>query len=175
MPIYAKAGEKKWYPPAPAGMQQGVCVDVIDMGLKPNQFKGGELQHKVRIVFQLGDDEKRDDGKRHIVSRQFSLSLHEKATLRRMLESWRGRKFTDADMKGDGFDLETLIGANALLSITHGTSQTDPTKVFANIDTISPLLKGMTKLKADGYERKVEAPTETPDAADPVDADDISF
>lgn len=175
MPIYAKAGEKKFYAPAPEGTQQGVCVDVIDLGMKPNAFKNGELQHKIRIIWQI--DELREDGLRFTVGKQYTLSLHEKATLRRDLEAWRGKKFTEDDLKGDGFDVEKLVGANALLAITHERSSTDPTKVFANVTTISPLLKNMPKLAMLGYERKPTDPVETPDVdtAQMPTADEVSF
>ena len=45
-------------------------------------------------------------GRRFDVARVYTLCLHERAALRKDLESWRGRKFTEQEL--DGFDLEKL-------------------------------------------------------------------
>lgn len=148
MPIIASAGELKSFTPAPEGVHQAVCVDVIDLGMKPNPFKPGSEQHKIDIAWQIG--ELRDDGKRFVVYKRYTLSLNEKATLRHDLESWRGRVFTrDEEM---GFDVETIIGANCLINVQHKRSA-DGTKTFANVMSVMPLIKGMPKLTAVGYER----------------------
>ena len=57
------------------------------------------------------------DGKPFLISRRYSLSLHEKSSLRRDLESWRGRAFTQEELRG--FDLEVLIGVGCLVSVVH--------------------------------------------------------
>lgn len=140
MPIIATAGENKTYTPAPQGVHQAVCVDVIDKGVLEVTYSGKtKKQHKVSLAWQI--DELRDDGKRHIVYKRYTLSLNEKATLRKDLESWRGRAFThDEEM---GFDVETIIGANCLLNVQHN-AQADRT--YANVVAVMPLHRGMTKL-----------------------------
>lgn len=50
MPIIATAGDSKSYTPAPEGTHQAVCVDVIDIGLKPNPFKDGAMQHTTDVL-----------------------------------------------------------------------------------------------------------------------------
>lgn len=176
MPIIATAGDSKTYTPAPEGTHQAVCVDVIDQGMKPNPFKEGALQHKIDLAWQI--EETREDGKRFVVYKRYTLSLNEKATLRHDLESWRGRPFTDAEQRG--FDVETVIGANCLINIQHKPGTKDPSKVFANVVSVMPLLKNMPKIAAVGYVRHQEQQTETdpaPDeiAADSLTADDIPF
>jgi hypothetical protein len=148
MPIIAKDDGGTTFQPAPEGMHQAVCVDVIDKGLVPNAFKPGAMQHKVSLAWQI--DATRDDGKRYLVYKRYTLSLNEKATLRHDLESWRGRAFTVDELKG--FDVETVIGANALLNLQHRESSG---KTFANVMAVSPLIKGMAKLTAvDDYVRE---------------------
>ena len=150
MPIIATAGESKNYTPAPAGAHIGVCVDVIDIGLKEVTFQGKtKMQHKIDIAWQI--DELRDDGKRFVVYKRYTLSLSEKANLRHDLESWRGRPFTAEEERG--FDVENVKGANCILSIQHVTGTKDPSKTFARVVSVMPLMKGMTKLVAVGYER----------------------
>jgi hypothetical protein len=178
MAIIATAGETKNYAPAPEGTHQAVCVDVIDAGMKPNAFKAGALQHKIDVAWQI--DELRDDGKRHLVYKRYTLSLNEKATLRHDLESWRNKPFTrDEEM---GFDVETVIGANCLVNIQHKAGKD---RVFANVVAVMPLLKGMAKLTPSGYVRQAEqqAADQSSDAGDdtddvrgePVPVDDIPF
>jgi hypothetical protein len=59
-----------------------------------------------------------------------------------MLESWRGRPFTPAEL--DGFDLKKVLGANCFLNIVHGNKGD---KVYANIATVNPLPKGINSTK----------------------------
>jgi hypothetical protein len=104
-------------------------------------------QHKVRIVWQI-DEAMPDDGKRFIVQKRYTLSLHEKSNLRKELEAWRGRSFTDEELAG--FDLEKLIGVNCFLNVVHTTKDG---KTYANIASIMPLKKGMVRMEPEGYER----------------------
>jgi hypothetical protein len=151
MPIIASANESKSFTPAPEGVHQAVAVDVIDIGYKPNPFKPGTEQHKIDIAWQI--NEAREDGKRFVVYKRYTLSLHEKASLRHDLEGWRGRPFTVAELAG--FDVESIIGANALINVQHNKSA-DGTRTYANVMSVMPLLKGMGKITADGYVRKTE-------------------
>jgi len=176
MPIIATAGEGKNYTPAPEGTHQAVCVDVIYIGLKPNPFKDGAMHHKIDVAWQI--DELRDDGKRYVVYKRYTLSLNDKATLRHDLESWRGRPFTDAELKG--FDVEVLIGVNCLVNIQHKPSNKDAHKVFANVVSVMPLIKGMAKIAPVGYERHSEQQEQPPADDSPVTddmpaVDDIPF
>lgn len=156
-PIIATAGETKNYAPAPEGTHQAVCVDVIDKGMLPNKFREGALQHKIDIAWQI--NELRDDGKRFVVYKRYTLSLNEKANLRHDLESWRGRPFTrDEEM---GFDVETVIGANCLLNVQHKAGKD---RTFANVKSVMPLLRGMSKMAAFEYVRP------SPQAADVEEA-----
>ncbi len=165
MPIIATAGDSRTYTPAPEGTHQAVCVDVIDKGQLPNTFKPGTTQHKIDVAWQI--NELRDDGKRHLVYKRYTLSLNEKASLRHDLESWRGKKFTrDEEM---GFDVESVIGANGLVNVQHNTREG---KTYANVTSVMPLMKGMGKIVAQNYVR-VE-PT-TPTAAMTTEALQAAF
>lgn len=174
MPLMVSASETKNYTPAPEGTHQAVCVDCIDKGMHPNPFKEGQKQRKVSMAWQI--DELRDDGKRYVLFKFYTMSLHEKATLRHDLESWRGRAFTATEL--GGFDLESVIGANCLINVQHKKSA-DGTRTYANVISVMPLLKGMTKIAPLGYERQPEAERE-PDPepeplAEPVYEDVIPF
>lgn len=137
MAIYAKASGSN-FTPAPAGTHAAVCVDVVDLGVIEATWNKKTLkQHKIRIVWQI--DEERDDGKPYNVSRRYTLSLHEKAGLRKDLESWRGRAFTQEELQG--FDVETVIGVGCLVNVVHNDKDGS---TFANVAGVMKLGKGMT-------------------------------
>lgn len=150
MAIIAKAGDGGNFQPAPAGVHQAVCVDVVDLGILEVTYKGEtKKQHKVNVAWQISED--REDGKPFLVFKRYTLSLHEKAGLRKDLEAWRGRKFTrDEEM---GFDVESIIGANCLLNVTHNNVND---KTYANVASIMPLHKNMPTMNARDYVRKVD-------------------
>jgi hypothetical protein len=157
MPIYASAGGD--FKPAPAGAHAAICVDVIDLGVILTEYAGlKKPQHKVRIVWQI--DEERDDGKLFTVSRPYTLSLHQKATLRRDLESWRGKSFTEDELKR--FDLESLIGVPAMLNVIHAFKEG---KTFANVAGVMKLMKGLSAPVPRDYVRKAERAAPTPQPA----------
>ncbi len=139
------------------GVQQGVCANVIDLGIVPG-FEG-KPTHKIDIVFQVQECGK--DGKRLQVQQRFSLSMNEKSNLRKFIESWRGRKF-EAGEAGK-FDIMSMVGANALLTIAYSKPSPKDGKIWANIVSVSALLKNMPEIKVEGYvrrEKKAEQKTE---------------
>jgi hypothetical protein len=172
MPIVATAGESQTFTPAPEGVHQAVCVDVIDLGVIPG-FQG-KPQHKIDVVWQIA--ETRDDGKRYELYKRYTLSIHEKANLCIDLTSWRGRPFTTAEAVM--FDVETIKGANCLINVQHKPSA-DGKKTYANVMTVMPLVKGMPAMAAEGYARRVKKAAETPDGFPanelPEDDDRVPF
>lgn len=150
MPIIVKDSGRD-YPPAPEGVAQGVCVDVIDLGLQETQWGPKE---KVEIRWQL--DTVDPEGRKFIVIQRYTLSLNQKAKLRAHLEAWRGKKFTPEELKG--FDLEKLLGANCQIQIIHNI--TDDGRVYGNVAALMPLGRGMTKIEAEEYTRVKDRPTQ---------------
>ena len=126
----------KTYTPPSEGAHDGVCCDVIDLGIVQTEF--GD-KRKCRIVFELM--ETRDDGTPQTVQQTFNVSLHAKATLGKFLSAWRGAPIAD----GETVDLESFIGRSASLFVTH--EQSSEGKVFANIKAIS---KPKTKTELSG-------------------------
>lgn len=147
MAIIATAGEAGNFTPAPEGVHQAVCADVVDLGMIPGF--GGKVQHKVCIVWQI--DELRDDKQRFLLFKRYTLSLNEKANLRKDLEAWRGRAFTREEEMG--FDVEKLIGANCMANVQHRASKDG--KTYANVVSLMPLPKAMkdAKLSVLDYKR----------------------
>lgn len=144
MPIIAKSA--KSFEPCPAGPQQAVCVDVVDLGMVTSTYvdeKGSpKLQHKIDIVWQSSEPMK--DGKPYIAKKRYTLSLHEKATLRQDLESWRGKPFSESE--AEGFDVEKLLGANCIINVAHKAGSKGGT--FANVVSVMPLMRGQQRIEA---------------------------
>jgi hypothetical protein len=122
----------------PEGAFPAICCDVVDLGLQEVTFQGKtKMQHKVRIAFLT--NHQTDDGRPAYISQRFTATLDERGTLRPFLESWRGKKFTPAELAG--FDLEVLVGVGAMLEILHEGGKKDPSKVYDNIFRIGRLPK----------------------------------
>ncbi len=156
------------FTPCPAGMHQGVCVDVIDRGIEETPW--GE-KHRVVIKWQVSA--LMDDGRPYLVQKLYTLSLHEKSNLRHDLESWRGKPFADREVS-EGFDLENLLGANCQLLVVHNTPRD---RTYANVTAVTPLAAGMRKIEPRDYERVIDRMTQephTPHAAPPPPPDRYS-
>ena len=144
-PVARETGGKPEIPPCPEGPQRLVCCDIVDHGNVVDGF--GKTKHKITLIWQsehiLPNNPEYGEfaGKPFIVQRRFTLSLHERAELRRYLESWRGRKFTPEELKG--FALGKLIGANAYGQIIQ---MTKPRGTFAEVIALMPLPAGASKL-----------------------------
>lgn len=144
MPIIAKAGGN--YKLAPAGLHQAVCVDVVDLGEEKSE-RYGKTQYKIRLVWQISETDP-DTGKPFLISRKYTNSLGEKATLRKDLEGWRGRPFSKDELTG--FDLEKLLGVGAQLMIVHAEKEGG---TFSNVQAIVPVAKGADRMFAKDYVR----------------------
>jgi hypothetical protein len=171
VPIMASVGSGRKFQPAPPGVHQAVCVDVVDLGLLEVTYGGKtKQQHKIRIVWQI--EELMDDMRPFIVQKRYTLSLSEKANLRKDLESWRGRAFTETEL--EAFDVETVLGANCLLNVMRVDKEGES---YANITAVMPIKKGMPKLTIRDYVRVVDrTDTQTVENDDgPLTVDDIPF
>ena len=142
----------------PAGMVQAVCVDGIYLGEKVESYMNEAPRPvgKYAMIFQTAETSEVDaDGnatgepQRFEVSIEFTASMGMKAALRKFAGDWRGKAFTDEE--ANSFDVTKFVGANALLNIEHKTSAKG--KVYAKIRSAAPLMKGMAKIKAEGYAR----------------------
>jgi len=120
----------------PAGTHVARCYGIIDLGTQHSE-RFGNWTRKVSLQFEL-PNELMDDGRPLAISKKYSLSLNDKANLKKDLESWLGRGITDQEQK-EGFALGSLLGAPCLLSIIHADSNG---KIYANIAAVMSVPKG---------------------------------
>lgn len=128
-------GGGKEFAQAPAGTHEAICIGVIDLGTQTGSYQGQPtVKRQVLIQWEL-PNELMEDGKPFIVSKFYTASLNEKATLRHDLESWRGRAFTEQELAG--FESKNILQKPCLLSIIHN----DAGK--ARVASVMAIPKGM--------------------------------
>lgn len=133
MSLIAKSSGQ--FTPAPEGLWSAVAVDVVDLGVLKQEYNGKTRSvHKCRIAWEIS--EKMEDGRPFLIGKRYTLSLHPKASLHKDLKAWRGKAFTEEELKG--FDLEKVIGAGCQLMIAH--EEKDGT-TYANIMAITRVSK----------------------------------
>jgi hypothetical protein len=116
--------ERRQFQIAPAGTHLARLYRIIDLGTQMREYEGKvTMNRKGKFFFELhGEDAEGKplltlDGKPLIQSREYTISLNEKANLRRDLEAWRGKSFSEEELKG--FQLKTLLGHFCMVNISH--------------------------------------------------------
>jgi hypothetical protein len=133
-----------------AGATVGVLYSLVDLGHQETNFDNQKKwTPKVRLTFELPDQtdefEVVENGKTTkvskpmVVSIEQTRSLGEKASLRKLLEQWRGQTFTSKELQA--FSLKNLLGKPAMLTLIHKTSQQG--RQYCAIAGASKLPKGM--------------------------------
>jgi len=127
-----------------AGTYVARCYSMVHIGTISQDYMGEEKEvNKVRISWELPTELKvfkEENGEQPFsVSKDFTLSMHEKANLRKFLESWRGKGFSEDEAKL--FDITKLLGKPCMLSVIHKTSKQG--KTYAEISSASALPKGL--------------------------------
>ena len=141
MGLIAKAKGGGNFELVPEDQHLARCVLVCDIGTHDSTYGH---KHQCLIgwefpeVLQVYDEAKGKEPA--MLSSFYTLSLGDKANLRHMLESWRGRAFTPEEL--DGFDLFCLAGIGCLVQVVHVVKQNGDTR--AKIQTVSKLHKSMT-------------------------------
>ena len=133
--------------PIPAGNYIARCYQMIQIGNVEEIILGEKkILNKVRIGWELPLELKVFSEERGeqplVISKEFTLSLHEKSNLRATLKSWRGKDFTEKE--AESFDITKLLGVQCMLNIIHKPGTKDPGKVYEQIAGITPMPKGVT-------------------------------
>jgi hypothetical protein len=121
---------------APAGNHVGRCVEIIDLGTQHGEYQGEpNVKQQIIVRWELPHETIEIDGVAApmLVSKFYTNSLSEKANLRKDLESWRNRVFTDEELKR--FDLMKVLGAPCMVGIIHKEGK-------AKVTTIGAIPKG---------------------------------
>jgi hypothetical protein len=132
----------------PSGSFLGRLYRILDLGTQKVEWQGAiKMQRKLMFSFELhGEDNDgqaltTNDGKPLMISKRYTMSLGEQSTLRKDLESWRGKKFTAEELLG--FDLNVLLGKFAMCNVTHNDREG---KTYANLSGLSQVPAALKKL-----------------------------
>ena len=132
------------YEPVPAGNYVARCIKMIHYGTITEDYLGTpKTLNKVQLSWELPGELKvfkEENGEQpYMLSKDFTLSMHEKASLRKWLESWRGKGFTNAE--SEAFDITNLVGKACMINVIHNTKGD---KTYANISGVSSMPKGLS-------------------------------
>ena len=126
----------------PSGMHLARCYRIVDLGTQKSEYMGQtKYLHKVMIGWEIhGSDDngqplKMNDGRPFAIFKNYTLSWSEKANLRLDLQSWRGKPFTQEEMRR--FDLKNILGAWCMLNVIEREGQNG--KTYANINGVTPV------------------------------------
>lgn len=126
----------------PSGMHLARCYRIVDLGTQKSEYMGQvKYLHKVMLGWEIhGTD---DDGQPLLMKdkrpfaifKNYTLSWSEKANLRLDLQSWRGRPFSQEEMRK--FDLKNVLGAWCMLNVIERAGQDG--KTYTNINGVTPV------------------------------------
>lgn len=128
----------------PAGTFPARVYSIIYMGTVKGEYKGTPTEsYKVRISWELPTKtrvfKEGEPAKPFSVSKELTLSMGSKSSLRPLVEGMLGLSFTDDDAKS--FDIDELLGKECLLSLAHKES---PNGKYVAINSTAQLPEGMT-------------------------------
>lgn len=122
----------------PPGTHPAIMVGLIDLGTTENTYNGKTSdRHKILVIWEL-TAESDSKGQNFIIAQDYTWSLGKKATLRPLVEGFRGKALAD----GEDFDLALMLGKPSMINITEGVSGQG--KKFMEVAAISPPMRGLT-------------------------------
>lgn len=139
MSLIASANGASKVPPLEQGTYPAVCCGLFDIGEQYSELFD-KSTHKIVIQWEIPSEtiETESGLKPRVQSETYTLSLNEKAALRKVLESWRGRQFTEDELKE--FDLRNILGVGCLITVIHRDGSNGNT--YANVGSVAKLPKG---------------------------------
>lgn len=120
------------------GVYTAISSAIVDLGLQKSE-KFQKVQRKFMMIWTvLGEYvEVNDEKLPRQLSKEYSFSLNEKSTLRKDLQAWRGKAFTDEELKG--FNILNVLNVPCQLQIL---LEEKNGKQYNNIASIMALPKG---------------------------------
>lgn len=134
----ANKGSGEGVAKAPAGNHPAVLVAIVDMGTQKSDFQGQEKwQHRAFFVWELVNENVAGfKDKHHVIGIDLTLSLNEKAKLRKWIEARTGKPLPD----GADFDAADELGKPCLLNVIDKGG-------YPKIDAVTAFPKGFPEPK----------------------------
>jgi hypothetical protein len=145
------------FTPVPAGMHLARCYRIIDLGTQQTNFDGNvDYKRKLKVVWEIhGEDDTgkpivTDKNEPMIITKDYTMSWNDKATLRKDLQSWRGREFTDEEQRR--FDIKTVLDKWCMVNVAHKPKKTG-TGVYANVVAVTPVPNAIKNALPKGHNK----------------------
>ena len=126
----------------PPGMHLARCYRIVDLGTQKTEYMGQvKFLHKIMLGWEIhgtddsGKEIKMRDGRPFAIFKNYTLSWSDKANLRLDLQSWRGKPFSNEELRR--FDLKTVLGAWCMLNVIERAGQDG--KMYVNVSGVSPV------------------------------------
>jgi len=105
------------------GIYHATCFRMVDLGTQDNTYQGQTNKRlQVRLDFEITEsvdpetnEVKMADGRPFGVGKEYTASLFESANLRKDLESWRGKSFTQEEL--DKLELTDFLGCTVKIEV----------------------------------------------------------
>ena len=122
-----------------AGVYTGISSMLVDLGLQESE-KFEKTQRKMLIIWDIVDEYIEINGEKlpRTITKEYGFSLGEKSNLRKDLQAWRGKPFTEEELQG--FNLLNILNKPCQLQII---LEEKNGKKYNNIASIMALGKGM--------------------------------
>lgn len=141
--IKAKSGGSTQRELIPAGSHMARCYSIVHIGTVQWEWQG-EVKHKnkVRLTWELPNETKvfkEENGEQpFVISKEYTLSMHEKSNLRRDVESLLGSM---TEQQADDFDITDLMGKPCMITVMHKIAKNGNT--YSSVGSVTPLMKGI--------------------------------
>lgn len=119
------------------------CYGIADIGSQLTTFG---VKHQLMFFWEFPTELMQrgtNAGKPFVISAVYNLTSGgggKKSSMVKMLESWRGKSFTDEDYKK--FNISNVLGVPCLIGVVHNESA-DKSRTYANISSIMLVPGGM--------------------------------
>ena len=136
----------------PPGTHMAVCNMVVNLGEQPTSYQGQDTGLKPQVYIRWETPHERveyeiDGVKKEgplTIGKTYTLSLGEKANLRKDLEAWRGQAFTQEQL--GGFDVDAVLGACCQIVVGHREKDGN---TYANVTSVAGWPKGIDRVESE--------------------------
>jgi hypothetical protein len=135
------------FKPVPAGLHLARCYRIIDLGTQKSEYEGKvNFLRKIKVVWEVhGTDDDgtpivTDKGEPFIITKDYTLSWGEKANLRKDLQAWRGKPFSEDEQRR--FELKNVLDRWCMINVQHKPRRTGD-GVYANVMGVTPVASAL--------------------------------
>ena len=153
MSIIATTSSSDKFVGVSTGVHKARCVRMIDLGTQRSEYQGEVSWKRQILVSWEVPSELSNSGEPLLISKFYTLSLHEKSNLGKDLTAWRGRAFTELEKQQ--FDITALLGVPCMLNIVesrNGNTKVGSVMPLPKNDTLEPQFHENLQFSIDDFE-----------------------